>query len=229
MNKFWKDNGFLKAYALTIVQIILFVVLSFFTYMLIVMSMSSVYPFLQIISQIQNAADISGFVDPFFQNEVLFTNFIASLITIILSYTIIMSGILSFFDYLIINQLKKNTFKFKEWLLDWFNYASMALLLLIIFSVLFYTIENILLLTFLLFFAIIIFCYIVILMQFKKNLIYAIRKTILGALLLLLYYLILFLITLLFIGWFAWFGFLIGFLLFMCLLVWSKVYLLKKL
>lgn len=224
-----KQVNFWKAYLLTLAQVVIFIVLSFLAYLLIVMSMAVVYPFLQIISQIQSTGDVMPFADQFLANEALFTNFLASLIVIALSYTIIVSGILSLFDYLIMNRLKETSFKVKEWLFDWFNYASMALLLLMLVSVFFFAIGNVLWLALFVFVSLLLFCYLIVLMQFKKNLIYAIRKTWARALLLLLYYIILFLIVLLLIGLLKWAGFIIGILLFLFMLLWSKIYLMKKL
>lgn len=229
MNKFWKDSGYWKAYALTIGQILSFIMLSFLAYFLIVLSMADVYPFLQIISQIQNTGDVTPFAEQFFQNKALFTNFIISLIAITLSYVIIVSGFLSLFDYLIMNQLKKSSFNVMEWLLSWFNHASLSLLLLILISVLFVSVVDYVLLAFFIFVAMLIYCYLIILMQFKKNILYAIRKTWARLLLLLLYYFMLFLITLLLIGWLKWAGFIIGVLFFIYLLLWSKIYLMKRL
>ncbi len=186
-----KRINFLKAYLLTFAQAILFIVLSFFAYLLIVMSMAEVYPFLQIISQIQSTGDVMPFADQFLANEALFTSFLASLIFIALSYTIIVSGVLSLFDYLIMNGLKETSFKLKEWLFGWFNYASMALLLLMLVSVFFFAIGNILWLAVFVFVSLLLFCYLIVLMQFKKNLVYAMRKTWARALLLLTYYIIL--------------------------------------
>lgn len=229
MINIWKKSEFWKAYALTIVQVILVIVLFFIAYLLIVISMAGFNPFLDIISQIQTTGDVMPFADEFLENESLFINFITSLIAVVISFTILISGVLSLFDYLIINQLIKKPFNLKEWIFNWFNYSSMALLLLIVLSALLYNLNNMLLLMILQLISILIFCYLIVLMQFKKNLLYSIRKTIIPTLILLLFYVLLFLIALLLIGFLKWFGFLIGALLFLLLLLLSKIYLMKKL
>ncbi|GIU69726.1 MAG: hypothetical protein KatS3mg002_0962 [Candidatus Woesearchaeota archaeon] len=230
MNSFFRKKEFWKAYALTILELVVFLLISLAAYILILINMDSVYPFIQILYNINSYSELpSDIVNQFFDNTYLFNQFILFLITIVISYSIIISFILLLFDYLIMNLLLEKTFKIKEWLLHWYKYSSLTLLLLMIVSVLFYAINNILLLAFLLIIVFITYCYFIFLIHFGKNFVHLIKKTILRLFVLILCYIFLF-VALLMIIYYTnnWIGFLISFLSLAFLLLWSKIYLIKK-
>lgn len=214
------NKNFWKAYGLTLLQALLIIILSVAAYLLIYKSTANVYPLLM---DLQEMGQTNTIDNQLLNNLSLYNNFVFYLIAIILSYTLLVAGVLSLFDILIIKQLEHKTLK--DWLFEWFRYSEVSLLFLITIYTLFYNLTNMLYLTILVVLVSFIYCYTLILMQFNLS----IKNTILRALLLFVLYCVLFIISLVLIGLLKWYGFITVFLLFIFLLLWSKIYLMKRL
>lgn len=221
------NKNFWKAYGLTVVQLIVTLLVIFSAYALIILSLSSTYPFMQVLENMQQSGSIDVFADQFIENQHLFSSFLISLIAIVLSYTIILSGVLSLFDYIILNKLQKTNFQIFVWMKEWFRYSSISLLLLILAYILVSFIDNIDILFIALYVLIFVFSYIILIMQSGQNIFYAIRKTIIRSLVIFFIYIVIFLFSVLLLS-LEWIGLLISFLLFSFVVLWSKVYILKK-
>lgn len=212
------DKNFWKAYIYTMLQVLSVFILSILAYLFIQGSMASVLPFLEVVDKIQSTGELNS--AQFWENMPLFNNFIIYLISIVLLYILLFSGVLSFFDILISGK----KIICKEWLFEWFRYSCIYLLLLILIYTLLINLENMLLLAILIIILFFISSYTITIMHLKLSL----RSTILRALKLFLLYVVLFVIVILSLGLLKWIGVAISFLMLCLLLLWSKVYLSKK-
>lgn len=221
-------NNFWKAYGLTLLQILLVLVLSFLALILIAKNMEYVYPFISSLQEMQQTGILT---DDLVDNMPLFESFILNLIILMLIYILLAAGVLSVFDILIRDQLtnKENKeFSWREWLLEWlfewFRYSALYMLLLIALYASFLLINHMIWLGLLLLVLSFAFCYIVLLMNLDLSL----RKTFIRAALLFMLYL-LFLVAVIILIWLLKvLGLIISILIFVFLLLWSKVYLMRK-
>ena len=209
----FKEKSFWKAYILTLTQVLLTLLLSTIFYFLFVISIYKVQPFLEVIQNIQITGDVLAFSEQFSNNLYLYNGFVIQLFILLFGSIILISGLLSLFDYLILNQLKNKKFSKREWLFEWFRYSILGLLLLMLLHILLYNIINSFYLLIILSVTAFIYSYIIMLMSFKVNIWYGIKKTLLRAIFLIILYLLFVLLAILLIGLLKWFGMLIAFLL----------------
>lgn len=225
----FKEKYFWKAYALTMAQVLSLVILSGVLYLLFQISVSKVYPFMEVIQNIQLTGDVTAFSEQFANNFYLYRGFVVQLFVLMFGSIILLSGVLSLFDYMILNKLKNQNFSASKWLFEWFRYIILGLLLLMILHFLFYNVINNFYLLIALLVIAFIYSYIIILMSFKVNMLYGIKRTVLRSILLLIIYISFIFLAIVLTGLLKWFGALITFLLIIFMLLWSKIYLMKKL
>jgi hypothetical protein len=225
----FKDKSFWKAYALTLAQAMSLILLSLILYLLYDRSMNHVYPFMQVLQNIQSSGNVTAYSNQFVSNLHLYHGFVIQLFALLFGAVILLLGLLSLFDYLILNQLKKHNFDAKEWLYEWFRYSSMGMLLLMLLHILLYNVTNSVYLLIALIITAFIYSYLIILMSFRINIWHSIKKTILRALILFIIYILFVFVLIVLVGLLKGFGALLGFLLVICMLVWSKIFLMEQL
>lgn len=157
---FWISNLFL------FLGIIFLVIFSFLSFLILMINATEVYPLFESIISSGNIDSLLK--DPFFvSNMHMFNTFFVKATIILVFYTIFASGILSFFEYLILKKILKKNFILKDWLKLWFDYSCIGLLFLIIVSFALLKLNNIIILSLLLFLIFFVYIFLLYLINFR--------------------------------------------------------------